>query len=189
MGNPVPITNDDPDMQLITRMAQGDTQALNDLYARYGSSILGFLMSRLNNRQLAEELLQDVMLSAWKNAESFRGDSKVKTWLLVIARNRAINSQRRWSPQIVQLNEAFGFENDSTGPMERMIKQANREAVRSAIDQLPEGQKEVLVLVFFNQLSGIETAQVLGISEGTVKSRLHRAKQQLKHLLEQKGDF
>ncbi len=189
MGIPMPNYNDDPDIQLIERMARGDTQALNDLYARHGSAILGFLTSRLNNRQLAEEVLQDVMLAVWKNAGSFRGDSKVRTWLYVIARNRAINTQRKRSPEFVQLNEDYGFQSEDTGPMERMIKQSNREVVRSAIDQLQEGQKEVLILVFYNQLSGPETAAVLGISEGTVKSRLHRAKHQLKQMLGHEGGF
>jgi len=188
MGIPMPSYNEDPDIQLIERMARGDTQALNDLYARHGGAILGFLTSRLNNRQLAEEVLQDVMLSVWKNAGSFRGDSKVRTWLFVIARNRAINTQRKRSPEFVQLNE-YGFQSEDTGPMERMIKQSNRDVVRSAIDQLQEGQREVLILVFYNQLSGPETAEVLGISEGTVKSRLHRAKHQLKQVLGHEGGF
>lgn len=189
MGIPIPKYNDDPDIQLVERMAQGDTQALNDLYARHGSTILGFLTSRLSNRQLAEEVLQDVMLAVWKNAGSFRGESKVRTWLLVIARNRAINTQRKRSPELVHLNDDYGFKSDDTDLMERMIKQSNREMVRSAIDQLQDGQKEVLILVFYNQLSGSETAAVLGISEGTVKSRLHRAKHQLKRLLQHEGGF
>ena len=189
MGIPKPGYIEDPDIQLVERMARGETQALDELYARYGSALLGFLASRLSNRQLAEEVLQDVMLAAWKSAGSFRGDSKVKTWLFVIARNRAINAQRKRSPELVQLNETYGYQSEDTGPMERMIKQANREVVRSAIEQLPEGQKEVLILVFYNQLSGPETADVLGISEGTVKSRLHRAKHQLKQLLGHQGGF
>lgn len=189
MGIPIPQYNEDPDIQLVERMVGGDTQALNDLYARHGGAILGFLTSRLSNRQLAEEVLQDVMLAVWKNAGSFRGDSKVRTWLYVIARNRAINAQRKRSPEVVQLNDAYGFQSDDTDPMERMIKQSNRERVRSAIDHLSEGHKEVLMLVFYNQLSGPETATVLGISEGTVKSRLHRAKHQLKQLLGHEGGF
>jgi len=189
MGIPKPNEHEDPDIELIERMARGDSQALDELYARYGGALLGFLSSRLNNRQLAEEVLQDVMLAAWKNAGSFRGDSKVKTWLYVIARNRAINTQRKRSLDMVQLNESYRYPSDETGPMERVIKQANREVVRSAIDQLPEGQREVLTLTFYNQLTGPETAEVLGISEGTVKSRLHRAKHQLKHILGQEGGF
>lgn len=189
MGIPIPNQEPDPDIYLVERMARGDAQALDDLYALYGSALLGFLSARLNNKQLAEEVLQDVMLAAWKNAVSFRGDSKVKTWLYVIARNRAINTQRKRTLNMVQLNESYKYPSDETGPMEKVIKKGNREVVRTAIDQLPEGQKEVLTLVFFNQLSGPETAQVLGISEGTVKSRLHRAKHQLKHILGQQGGF
>lgn len=189
MGIPMPTDEYDPDVELVHRMAMGETQALDDLYARHGGAILGFLISRLSNRQLAEEILQDVMLAAWRNARAFRGDSKVKTWLLVIARNRAINVQRKRSLDMVQLNESFNYQSEDTGPMEKMVKQSNREAVQEAIQQLPEAQKEVLILVFYHQLSGPEVAEVLGISQGTVKSRLHRAKDQLKRVLRHEGSF
>jgi RNA polymerase sigma-70 factor, ECF subfamily len=74
----------DPDLRLVHAMAAGDTQALETLYARHGRSILAYLIGQLNDRQLAEEILQDVMLAAWRGAESFRGESKVRkphSWL------------------------------------------------------------------------------------------------------------
>lgn len=173
----------DPDWQLIRAMAAGDAGALDELYARHGPYILSFLVARLRNRQLAEEVLQDVMLSAWNSAASFREESKVRTWLLVIARNRAINMQRKRKLQLVQLYEEGDMLSEDTSPSQRMERYDNKSLVREAINQLPEHQREVLVLVFYHQLSGPEVADVLDISVGTVKSRLHRAKEMLKRVL------
>ncbi len=186
-GVETPYTQHDPDWMLIRGMADGDIRALNELYARYGSMLLAFLSARVGNRQVAEEVLQDVMLAVWDNAHTFEARSKVKTWLLVIARNRAINATRRKQLPVIHLEDVFSLRSDETGPMEALEKHERQDRVRAAIQQLPEGQREVLVLVFYHQLTGVEVAEVLGISEGTVKSRLHRAKETLKGLLAQEG--
>lgn len=177
----------DPDHILIQRMASGDAGALDELYVRHGSGILSYLTSYLNDRQLAEEILQDVMLAAWNNASTFRGDSKVRTWLLVIARNRAINSRRRQSPHLVALEDGINNFSSDTGPLEKVVIHSRDEALRAAIESLPPVHREILTLVFYNQLSGPEVANVLGISEGTVKSRLHRAKDTLRRSLQMMG--
>lgn len=178
----------DPDWAMVRAMADGDVRALNDVYARYGPMLLGFLSARLPTRQLAEEVLQDVMLAVWDNAHKFEARSKVKTWLLVIARNRAINATRRKKLPLIDINQVFDLSSDETGPMEAVVRHEEQDKVRAAIKKLPEGQREVLVLVFYHQLTGPEVAEVLDISEGTVKSRLHRAKENLKGLLAQEDD-
>lgn len=182
---PMPSPEPDPDWLLIRKMADGDVRALNEIYARYGPMLLGYLSARVSNRQLAEEILQDVMLAVWEHAATFEARSKVKTWLLVIARNRAINSQRRKQVPVININDVFGLRSDDTGPTEAIERSERRDRVRAAIERLPDGQREVLVLVFYHQLTGPEVAEVLDISEGTVKSRLHRAKENLKGLLAQ----
>ncbi len=180
----------DPDVGLIDAMAAGDTQALDQLYERYGGQILAFLMARLNNRALAEEVLQDTMLAAWRNAAQFRGESSVKTWLLVIARNRAINTQRRYQPQLVDVDAAYDLASSDTGPQELVEREFDKARVRAALEHLSPDQREVLVLFFFQQLTGPEIAEVLNISIGTVKSRLHRAKEALRRMiLMQEGGF
>lgn len=188
--NPLPATEYqgfDPDWSLLRAMADGDVRALNEVYARYGPMLLGFLNARLPNRQLAEEVLQDVMLAVWDNAHKFEARSKVKTWLLVIARNRAINATRRKKLPLIDISQVFDLRSDDTGPMAAVVRHEEQDTVRNAIQKLPEGQREVLVLVFYHQLSGPEVAQVLDISEGTVKSRLHRAKENLKGYLAQEN--
>jgi RNA polymerase sigma-70 factor (ECF subfamily) len=180
---------EDPDYILIQRIASGDASALDELYARHGSGVLSYLTSYLNDRQLAEEILQDVMLAVWNNASSFRGDSKVRTWILVIARNRAINSRRKQSPHFVALEDNINNYSSDTSPLEKIVRLSQHEALRKAIGTLPEVHREILVLVFFNQLSGPEVADVLKISIGTVKSRLHRAKDALRRSMQMMGDI
>lgn len=189
--NPTPPTqstqSDDPARPLIEAMAAGDTQALDTLYERYGPAILSFLVARLGDRQLAEEVVQDVMLAAWENAARFRGESKVFTWLLVIARNRAMNVQRKHAPLSVSLDEEFESGTSDSGLFEAISRKATSAVVRAALRALPAAQRELLVLVFYHQLSGPEVARVLGITIGTVKSRLHRAKEALRRALAAEG--
>jgi RNA polymerase sigma-70 factor, ECF subfamily len=182
-----PSENVDPDLSLVKAMAEGDRLALDQLYARRGPGILSYLTAQLNDRQLAEEVLQDVMLAAWRNAPNFRGESSVRTWLLVIARNRAMNTHRKRKLPLVTLDDAFGVFGGDTGPLEKIERKAAQSAVREALEHLPTQQREVLVLVFYHQLSGPEVADVLGINVGTVKSRLHRAKETLRRVLQSEG--
>lgn len=176
----------DPDVGLIERIAAQDGRALSELYTRHGANILNYLTSYLNDRQLAEEVLQDVMMAVWKHADGFRRESKVRTWLLTIARNRAINAQRRTTPRLVELDENF-LSADSS-PVETLDLQSQQQAIRAAIQSLPAFHQEILILVFYQQLSGQEVADVLGVTVGTVKSRLHRAKAMLRGVLQATGE-
>ncbi|RPI97344.1 MAG: hypothetical protein EHM39_09630, partial [Chloroflexi bacterium] len=84
---------DDP--QLIQAIAQGDTLALEELYRRHGLALLSYLTGQVGDAALAVEILQDVMRAVWQGAAAFRGESRVTTWLLAIARRRAITSRQR----------------------------------------------------------------------------------------------
>jgi RNA polymerase sigma-70 factor (ECF subfamily) len=172
------------DLALMQEIAVGHAPALDELYARYSSAIFGFLVARLRDHQLAEEVMQDVMLAAWRGAGSFRGESKVLTWLLSIARNRAINAVRKHHVPVVSYNDALDSPADDTGPFERLVRQSELRAVREVLDRLPDHQREVLVLVFYHQLTEAEVAGVLDIAVGTVKSRLHRGKEALRRALQ-----
>ncbi len=181
------IPFDDPDAALIRRMASGEVHALDELYTRFGPAILSYLAVRLYDRALAEEVLQDVMLAVWRSAASFRGESKVLTWMLTIARNRAINTMRKHNVTQTPLDDVFEIQSPDTGPQEKLEKLNQSAMVRRALWTLPEMQREILELVFYQQLSGAEVADVLGINTGTVKSRLHRAKEALRQALYTEG--
>lgn len=179
----------DPDAALVRRMAGGDSHALDELYAHYGPAVLSYLTARVYDRALAEEVLQDVMLAVWRNAAHFRGESKVLTWMLTIARNRAINALRKRQVDQTPLDDVFELSSTDTGPQETVERHNQTQAVQTALRQLPEMQREILELVFYQQLSGAEVASVLGINEGTVKSRLHRAKEALRRVMYNEGSM
>lgn len=175
----------DPDYALIRAIAQGDGYAMDELYTRRGPGLLTYLSSRLGNRQWAEEVLQEVMLAVWKSAGRFRGESRVYTWMIIIARNRAINAFQRDKSLSDKPLE------DETGAIPAQIDtdielRAQLDELRSAVSQLPDEQRETLELVFIHGLSNHETAAVLNIPSGTVKSRLFRAKARLREWLEEK---
>jgi RNA polymerase sigma factor (sigma-70 family) len=186
-SNLISGTADDPDLSLVRAIARGDARALEELYSHQGPGILAYLVSRLGDRQLAEEILQDVMLAVWQGAGRFRGKSRVRTWMLSIARHKAINAvKRRRSPQATAIHDNLpGLAPSPSSLVEREDALAQ---VRDALRRLPEAQRETLELVFYHQLSGNEAAQVMGVSPGTVKSRLHRAKANLYQLLAPKGE-
>ena len=173
----------DPDISLVHAMSDGDRSALAALYERHGSRILAYLIGRLGDRDQAEEVLQDVMLSAWRAAGSFRAESKVLTWLLTIAHNRAINAQRRKRVVQTEFNPRLVDRHDD---QDRTDRSADRIDLRRAVRRLPHDQRAALELVFFHGLTINETAEVLHTAAGTIKSRLHRAKATLREQLEAK---
>ncbi len=175
------------DQSLLAAMAAGDTAALDELYARYGGGVFGFLMAKLGDPALAEEVVQDVMLAAWRGAAHFRGESKTLTWLLAIAHNQAINATRRRRVSLVPFQDALDYRSDETGPLEHLVRRGEEAAVRDALDRLPAPHREILVLVFYHHLTLQEVADVLGIALGTVKSRLHRAKDAMRRELRREG--
>lgn len=179
-----PMFSPDPaETALIRELAAGNVAALDQFYAQYGPRVFSYLVAWLDSRPLAEEVLQDVMLAAWRSAPTFRGESKVLTWLLTIARNRAINAVRRRSVPQVALSDEIELASSDTGPLEHLLRQSEYQHVRETLDRLPVHLREVLVLVFYHQLSETEIASVLQIPVGTVKSRLHRAKDKMRSAL------
>ena len=178
----ITAAHDDIDYALVRAIAQGDAQALDKLYARHGPGLLAYLTGRLGERQLAEEVLQDVMLAVWKGAGRFRGESKVRTWLLSIARYRAINAQRRRRLPQVTLDETIPVQGENE-PQQVLEQSTKQEYLNRAMAHLPAEQRETLELIFYHGLSGPEAASIQGISVGTVKSRLHRAKKALRKWL------
>ena len=179
------VLDDDPDLPLLQAMAKKDSSALEELYQRHGARLLAYLSARLGDAGLAEEVLQDVMLSAWQNASQFRSECRVATWLMAIARNRAINAFHR---KLSASSAALSIEDPNLAWIGKKSPEIEKvgayEGVQAALLAISGEQRETLELVFFHGLSLGETAFVQGMSIGTVKSRLHRAKARIREIME-----
>jgi RNA polymerase sigma-70 factor, ECF subfamily len=176
----------DMDAKLIGAIAQGDARALSELFQRHGLTLLNYLLSAIGERHLAEEVLQDIMFAVWNQAGQFRGDSQVKTWLFAIAWRQALKARQRHLAPIYEPLEHEIEMLDTENTTERFSEQ---ESLIQAIGQLPVEQQEALELVFYRGLSGQEAADRIGITLNTLKSRLQRAKANLRRLMGEKEEL
>ncbi len=164
------------DRRLLERVARGDEDCLRTLYDRFAERILRYVYTLLHNRHLAEEIVQETMVAVWNGAGRFGGRSKVSTWIFGIARHRAMDLLRR-EIRGERVPDAVLTIPDPAPSVER------REHVLSALSGLPDDQREVVFLTFYEGLSYKEIAATLEIPEGTVKSRMYHAKRKLAEAL------
>jgi len=160
------------DEALLRAVGRADRQAFRELYDRHAERVYRFSISLVRNTHLAEEVLQETMLTVWRHAASFRGASKATTWILGIARNQAHSLLRR-EKKGERLPEDPKGEPDPAEVAEIDVR------VTRALQTLSSEQQEVLHLVFYEEMSLADAAAVLGIPEGTVKSRLFYARKAL----------
>jgi RNA polymerase sigma-70 factor (ECF subfamily) len=177
-----------PDSALIERMMAGDEAALSAIYDRYSAMLFGMLMRVLQDRQAAEEVLQDLFMQLWHNAGQFdpkRGS--LPAWLLVIGRNRAI-SRLRGSRYREVLEEKEGdYANTFASSQNIEDETARGELARSltsALSTLPADQRHALELAYFEGMTQSEIAAKTGAPLGTVKTRVRTAMQSLRQILD-----
>ncbi|WP_068828997.1 sigma-70 family RNA polymerase sigma factor [Pseudomonas sp. BMS12] len=172
---------DATDEQLLQRIAGGDQQALRQFYERFHGVVYQFSLRTLHNGADAAEVLNEVMLEVWRRAASFAGQSQVRTWLLSITRYKSIDLLRRKRP--TELLDEASLEVEGAGescPASLAIELGQQGAqVRQCLDRLKEGHRQVVYLTFFEELSYPEIAEIMAIPNGTVKTRMLHAKQQL----------
>ena len=164
------------DRELLSRIATGDEAAFKRFYARYADRVFRYALTLLRNRHLAEEVVQETMVAVWQGAGSFKGSSQVSTWIFGIARNQAHALLRREERGAREAEEPLVLPDPAEGVH-------RRDRVLAALEELPPEQREVVVLAFYEGLSYREIGRMLGVPEGTVKSRMYFAKRKLREVL------
>jgi RNA polymerase sigma-70 factor, ECF subfamily len=181
------VTETSEDGELLGRIAAGSQAALSDFYRRYQGRVYSFALQRLGNPADAAEVLNEVMLEVWRGARNFQGRAKATTWLLGIAQHKSIDLLRkRGRHQADSLDFEIDDERPDPGPAAVTGAQEGSQ-VRICIDQLPDTQRHVVYLTFFEDLSYPEIARILEIPEGTVKTRMFHARKLLYRCLEGLG--
>lgn len=170
----------DEDGLLLRRVASGDERALEEIYARFGRSLFGYLLKLAPDRRLAEEVLQDTLVAVWRGAGSYAGRSSAKTWIFGVCRRQAHNTLRRRDLMPGTEEDFDVLPTPDPGPEEALLSGVRQEELMIRLDDLSPLHREVLILFFYQNLSYEETATVLGVPVGTVKSRLSNAKRSLR---------
>lgn len=180
--NTVSEEQDLRDTALLARIAAADRNALAELYAVHGSMLLRYLRHLCPDAGLAEELLQDTLLAVWHSASGFEGRSRVRTWLVGVARRQAHNTLRRRGLPYADEGTCEAVTvvaPDAASPEATVLAQTGHEELVTAINRLSLVQRETLALVIDGGLSMRETADALGIPLDTVKSRMRNARHAL----------
>ncbi|HZP21052.1 MAG TPA: sigma-70 family RNA polymerase sigma factor [Bauldia sp.] len=178
------------DGELMARIAEGDQAAFAILVANETPRLLRLTRSLLSARPAeAEEIVQEALIRLWREAEAWRPDGKVATWLHRVAYRLSIDALRRLRPSVAIESVAEIEDAGVPHPETRLMRIDDVAAVRDAMSRLPERQRTALVLSHFQELSQAEGAEVMGLGEAAYESLLARARRGLRALLlkEEKG--
>ena len=166
---------------LLRRVAAGDRGAFEELFVNYYSRLFAFLFRLTRAHGAAEELANDVMLTLWKDAGRFRGESKVSTWIFGIAYRQALAYLKKRRLSFVSIKDGDAMVGETDAQFER------EDWVRQGIQALPPKQKLTVMLVYFLGLSCEETASASGVPVNTVKTRMFHARKNMKEHLTASG--
>ncbi|TNC27262.1 RNA polymerase sigma factor SigM [Amycolatopsis alkalitolerans] len=170
------------DAELIAAHAAGDGSAFSELVRRHRDRMWAVALRTLRDPEEAADALQDAFISAFRAAGNFRAESQVTTWLHRIVVNACLDRMRRRQARpTVPLPETG--QGEPATPRDSMADRETKLVVQAALDQLPEDQRAPIVLVDVEGYSVSETAKLLGIAEGTVKSRCARGRAKLAKVL------
>ncbi|MBX3530024.1 MAG: sigma-70 family RNA polymerase sigma factor [Rhizobiaceae bacterium] len=178
---------DTADEVLLARIAQGDKEAMHDFYRRHRLAVFRFVLRIAGDATSAEDVANDVFIDVYRQAARFEGRSRVTTWLLGIARFKALSERRRRreTADVSEFEETIADGADS--PEIVVQKQSKADALRRCIAMLSAEHREVIDLVFYHGRSLAEIAEIAGVPENTVKTRAFHARRRLAELLTQAG--
>ena len=176
------------DELLLRRAQSGDPEAFERLMESLEQLVWRVCWHYTGNREAAEDCGQEAMIRIWRNLANYRGDCALESWVYRIAANCCMDwlrkKKRDRSVSMEPLAEqGFDPADEAPGTEEQAVAKDERQRLREAVALLPDDQREALVLTQLERVSYEETAKVLGVSEGTVKSRVNRAKARLKEIL------
>lgn len=183
---------DDADQVVLGRIADGELGALDELYERYKTMAFSIAYRITNDASLAEDVVQDAFLGAWRNAGRYvEGRGSVKTWLLSIVHHRAIDAVRRRRPttELPEREAVPPAELQLPDVWAEVSSRLDADSVRSALSVLSDVQREAIELAYFGGLTQLEVAERTATPLGTVKSRMRLGLLAMRRaLLEPEGD-
>jgi RNA polymerase sigma-70 factor (ECF subfamily) len=175
------------DEALVRLMAGEDKRAVKLLYLRHHDRLRRFVTRLTGNESIAEDVVNEVFLDAWRHADKFEGRSQVATWLMSIARFRAISECRRRSEAQLDEGAAEIIEDPSDTPAIAMDKRERSDILQKCLAKLTPLHREVINLIYYQGKKVEEVAQFTGAPINTVKTRMHHARNRMAELLSEAG--
>jgi len=173
---------------LICAIAKGDKLSMKVLFARHNARVYRFALRLTRDESLAEDVVSEVFLHAWRGAKNFQAKSRVSTWLLAIAHNKAKDGlQRRRRHEYLSDGEAAAIEDPADNPEAVFSKKERGALLQECLTKLPAAQREVIDLVYYHHKSIEEVAQIVGAQASTVKTRMFYARSRLAQMLNAAG--
>jgi RNA polymerase sigma-70 factor (ECF subfamily) len=169
----------------LTRIAQGDQQAMIAFYKAFESPVYAFAMRRVRDAAMAEDVVVDTLYEVWRKAGAFERRSRVLTWVLGIARHKLLDKLRARDDRTEDIEDyAETLASEEPGAYEQVASAQNARQLASCLETLPPEQAQCMHLVFVEGFSVAEVADVQKCAEGTVKTRIFHAKRKLRECLE-----
>jgi len=157
------------------------------LYARHHVRVYRFVLRLVRNEATAEDLISEVFLDVWRQAEKFEGRSAASTWMLSIARFKALSALRRRPEEELDEETAGQIEDHADDPETTLAKKDKGAVLRQCMTKLSAEHREIIDLVYCHEKSVEEVAEIVGIPEATVKTRMFYARKKMSELLKEQG--
>ena len=184
---PLAAIKTNTDEALVIAIAAGDRRAMQVLFGRHQVKVYRFLVRMTGDTAAADDLVSEVFFEVWRKAASFEGRSRVSTWLLGIARFKALSAARRRTEDQLSDLTAETIEDESDDPETVLSKQDTGTIIRNCLQKLSADHREIIDLVYYHEKSVEEVAEVVGIPSGTVKTRMFYARKRMAELLKEAG--
>jgi RNA polymerase sigma-70 factor, ECF subfamily len=177
------------DSSLIKAIAAGNRSAMRTFYLRHNVRVFRFISRLAADRALAEDLVNDVFIEVWSKAGAFEGRSQVSTWLLAIARFKALSAVNRYREVLGDEPAMELVEDTADTPEETVLKEDRTAQLRRCLAQMSREHREVIDLVYYHEKSVEEVAEIIQLPKNTVKTRMFYARKRLAQLLASHQDF
>src|SRR5262245_58705977 len=175
------------DEMLLASISDGNRTAMHTLYARHNVRVYRFILRIVRDASLAEDLVSQVFLDVWRTAKQFEGRSQVSTWLLSIARFKALTSLRQRRSEHIDQEDVSDIPDEAASPEDSLDRSAASAIVRACVAKLSPAHREIINLVYYHEKSVEEVGEIIGIPQSTVKTRMFYARKQLAALLKGAG--
>ena len=181
---PLAAAQQSSDETLLNRIAAGDKFAMQVLFARHRTAVYRWLLRLVNDETLAEDLLSEVFLDVWRQGGRFESHSSVSTWLMAIARHKALSARRRRTEDTLDETVQATVADPTDDPEVALQKKSRDQLLRQALTDLSPEHREVIDLVYYHEKSVEEVARILAVLAATVETRMFYARKRLAKLVE-----